>query len=412
MKPTSPLTLISGAASPTDSAALAGAAQAMAVGHRPTSGLTPQDEELFRAFQSNLLSLISHELRTPLMGILNPLGMLEDGAATEELPSDELVKMARQNAQRLERALAALLDLATLESGAFHAQLREVDLTRLVQSRMAAQTVALADRKLQLKSEIPAEQVNALPLLADPKRFGRALDLAFQALVPRAVDASTVVLRLSSGRVEISFEIAPGLVKSWENAWSQALAGIESGVTSPMSAFGGVVQSEQAFLTRAEEGLGSELVLIHEIMRLHRGRFLQRKEDGRVVLVLELPHLASEEGLKAVLSSRAFRVSTELSTVALVLIHVPEGVDAGALLQDIRRTLFRSTDAVYSLPERSQLALVLDDCKEEDVPRLLNRIERALERTFRFGAAHCPADGLDPADLMEIAQKRVREAIS
>src|SRR5690242_1434214 len=71
-------------------------AQTLAVGHHPRRTLSLQDEELYRAFQSNLLSLISHELKTPLMGILNALNILESGAGSFSVP--ELVAMARRNA--------------------------------------------------------------------------------------------------------------------------------------------------------------------------------------------------------------------------------------------------------------------------------------------------------------------------
>jgi cytochrome c oxidase cbb3-type subunit I/II len=81
-------------------------------------------------------------------------------------------------------------------------------------------------------------------------------------------------------------------------------------VGSPTSAFSGVLQSEQAFLSRAEEGLGSEYLLIHEIMRLHQGRFLAQRQGNQVGLVLELSAPDSEEMLRSVLLSRAYEVST------------------------------------------------------------------------------------------------------
>src|SRR4051794_1670953 len=70
-------------------------ADALSVGHKPPATLSPQDETLFRAFQSNLLSLVSHELRTPLTGILNALSVLEEGAPSGDFSAEELITMAR-----------------------------------------------------------------------------------------------------------------------------------------------------------------------------------------------------------------------------------------------------------------------------------------------------------------------------
>jgi signal transduction histidine kinase len=143
----------------------------LAIGHSPPSPLAPQDETLFRAFQSNLLSLISHELRTPLTGILNALTALEDNSIDGALSSGELVKMARQNAQRLHQALVALLDLASLESGTFHARLREVDLIRLVRRWVGTGEPLFKDRGLRAKVTHD-EGTPLAAVLADPQKLG------------------------------------------------------------------------------------------------------------------------------------------------------------------------------------------------------------------------------------------------
>ncbi len=391
---------------PALSEVIGGLADVLSVGHSPSGALKPQDETLFRAFQSNLLSLISHELRTPLMGILNALGMLDEGLTTSELSEAELIAMARQNAQRLSHALSSLLDLASLDSGTFKARLREVDLSKLVQSRYQARRSLFRDRKLEVKEVLEAG-AGVKPVLADAQRLGRAVELCLHVVASRAEMESKVVLRLTSTSMELEFVLTSGMEGHWESAWSQALAGHQGGVASPSSAFAGVMQSEQAFLTRMEEGLGSELMLVHEIARLHLGKFESQRMDRKVSLKLSFPELDSEEALQAVLASRAYQVSTELGSVALVLIRVPETAQRAAWLTEIRRSLFRASDAVYELPKRGQIALVLDDCKPEDAPRLMERIKARLGRDVAFGAAQCPVDGLDPAMLLPLAEKRL-----
>lgn len=345
------------------------------------------------------------------MGILNALGLLEEGVDSAEFSAAELVKMARQNAQRLHRTLSALLDLASLDSGTFHARLREVDLRRLAAGRVDAHRSLIRDRSLQVEERgAPAPHVG---VLADPQKLGRAIDLCLQALIPRAEPETKIQLRISSSIVELACTLTLGSEPLWDAAWTQALAGFQGGVASPSSAFAGVMQSEQAFLTRMEEGLGSEFLLVHEILRLHRGRFQAQRDGRQASLRLELPELSSEEGLRSVLASRAYEVSTELASVALVLLAIPSDVkNPEGFTEEVRKNLFRASDAVYLLKDRCQVALVLDDCKSEDAPRLMERISQKLKRPvsapLRYGVAQCPSDGLDPALLLPLAQSRLK----
>ncbi|MFL5815730.1 MAG: sensor histidine kinase [Bdellovibrionia bacterium] len=383
----------------------------LAVGHQPSASLNPQDELLFRAFQSNLLSLISHELRTPLMGILNSVGLLDDELSGGEgagsgIPPVELAKMARQNAQRLQRTLTTLLDMASIESQTFHAHLREMELQRIVRGRMELQKFAFKDHGVMVEIEGPASD-DEVVALGDPQKFSRAVDLCLESLAFRAKKGSMIKLRISSAPapvVSFEFELEAGAEKAWEAAWMHGLVGREGGVSSPASAFAGVMQTEQAFLTRTEEGLGSEFLLIHEIMRLHRGSFEQETKGTKVLLELKLPELSSEEGLRAVLTSRAYVLSNQTSSVALVLVKVPKGWELEKFRLALKKLLYRTTDGAYGLPQRNEIAIVMDDYKRSDLPKLVSRIEGVLQIKLDYSTAHCPEDVADPSLLFEYAK--------
>jgi hypothetical protein len=387
-----------------------GAGSEIAIGHEPSGGLTPHDEALFKAFQSNLLSLVSHELRTPLTGILNALAVLDEGALIQGISQEDLIKMARENAVRLHQALTVLLDLATLESGNFQARLKEVDLARILETRIELHRPLLKNKnvKIEVKSEGPLPII----ILADPAKFGRAVDLCLQVAIPRVERDSTITLQATPMGLRVFFELAQKMEKLWETSWSQSLAGFHAGAGSPHSAFGGVMQSEQAFLSRVEDGFGSEFLLIHEIIKLHKGKFAAVLNDRIAELTIELPELNSEESLRSVLKSRAYQVSHELGAVTLVLIQVPGSRTVKGLQDEIRNNLFRTTDAVYALPERNQLALVLDDCKAEDAPKVMAKISRGLNLALSFGVAHCPSDTLDPEKLFALSEARLKKVES
>lgn len=404
--------------------------QGLAIGHRPQS-LAPQDEALFRAFQSNLLSLISHELQTPLTGILNSLGVLEEkitaktfhegvstpgsasadtlGGTPGELSTYELIQMARKNSQRLHHSLSSLLNLAALESGTFHVKLREVDLLRLAKSRFEAVQSFLRDYSVKTEwKEDLGEDLESSPILADPQRLGQAIDLCFQILIPRTESGQSIQIRISSSMIEFQSQITSAAQQVWQSSWSQSLVGVEGGVSSPYSAFSGVLQSEEAFLSRVEEGLGSEFLLIHEVLRLHRGQFTTTLKENTAQMRIELPQLSSEEAIKLALASRVYPLATELGSVSLVLMQLPKNShDMSSLQKMVSDCMFLSTDAVYPVLGRNQLALVLNDCKNKGVSVLMKKIEQAVGERLAFGAAHCPCDGMDAEILFDVAQKRL-----
>jgi His Kinase A (phospho-acceptor) domain len=382
-------------------------AAGLAIGHQPTHALSPQDEALFRAFQSNLLSLISHELRTPLMGVLNSMMLLEE--SPPGISAAELITMARRNAQRLHRSLSTILDVAAIESQGFRARLREVDLAHIVRGRVDQFKTVMKDRGIDLKFEPGTECV----ILADPLKIGRAVDLCLEMLALRAKEKSSASLRISSTKdaqlsVTISGELMAGAEKAWDQAWAQSVTGFEGGVASPGSAFAGVMQSEQAFLSRMEEGLGSELLLVHEIMRLHDGKFVEEREAERVTLELRLPLPNSTENLRRVLASRAADASDGVFSVALILLKVPKAVAIEKFRSDVKKLLYRGTDGVYPVDERGEVAIVMEDYQKKDLPKFIERLEKSLGGSIRVGMAHCPEDVAETIELLEKAQSKLK----
>lgn len=380
--------------------------EVLSVGYSPQGQLQPQDQQLFRAFQANLLSLISHELRTPLTIILNSLNALSEEGDLGEMSATELISMAKVNAVRLNQTLSSLLDIASIESGNFHAHLREVSLRRLVKKRFEVGKLIL--KSSGITAEIEDEAGVEIPVLADAQKLGRLVDLVMQILATRAETGSRSKLLLGSTSFKVDFTLPESGVEDWGVAWSQALAGFEGGVASPTSAFAGVVQSETAFLSRTREGLGSELILLHEILRLHQGE-LRGQVTGRTVsLEIWLPELSSEQALRAVLDSRIFKSTTEIGTAALILFAKPEDMELKEFQHMVRKQLFRATDSVYVLKAREELAVVMDDCRKEDIPKLIHRIEKGFQgKKFpNHGTVLCPDDGTEAAALIALASRR------
>lgn len=380
------------------------------MGHEPKPGLSAQDETLLKAFQHNLLSLISHELKTPLMGVMNALTLMEEhqqGTLGQTgMSPEEMLQMARGNAQRLNRALSSLLDLANLEAGLFHVRLKEIQLWKVAQA--ALQDYHRNHGSSGLTVTLAPESSSQFSL-ADPQKLKRAIELCLESLSSRAQAETAVELAALDGALQIRFRIRPDLKSLWDEAWTQAEIAKESRMVSSVSMFAGTLQSEQGFLSRAEEGLGSELLLIHEILRLHHGQFKKQEKGLEIDLRLELPELDPEEKLALVLQSRISELSVSIQMVLLCLIAAPEGAAVDLFTQKVQAGLFRSSDAAYALPGRGVVALLLDDCRPEDLKKLLSRLESSVGIPLLTGAVTLPSDGTDVPALLALAARRLAD---
>ncbi|MDX1810426.1 MAG: HAMP domain-containing sensor histidine kinase, partial [Gammaproteobacteria bacterium] len=83
--------------------------------------------------KSEFISTVSHELRTPVTSIKGALGLIA-GGAVGELPekADELVEIAKNNADRLVRLINDILDIEKLEFGRIEFNFEEADVCTLL----------------------------------------------------------------------------------------------------------------------------------------------------------------------------------------------------------------------------------------------------------------------------------------
>jgi two-component system sensor histidine kinase KdpD len=121
--------------------------------------------------RSALLTSLSHDLRTPLASILGSATSLDSyGSRLDERTIKELTGTIREEAERLNRFIANLLDMIRLESGAIEPLIAPIDLAELVGSALERATKILAAHRVAL--DLPAD----LPMLAlDPVLFEQVL---------------------------------------------------------------------------------------------------------------------------------------------------------------------------------------------------------------------------------------------
>ena len=128
--------------------------------------------------QRRFLLSVSHELRTPLTGIRGFAESIADGVVTGDGGADAASVIVRE-ADRLDRLVADLMELARLEADDFRLDPTPVDLAAVVAdaSPVWAARCADADVRLDLRAGPTA------PVRADPRRLRQVLDgLAENAL--------------------------------------------------------------------------------------------------------------------------------------------------------------------------------------------------------------------------------------
>ena len=113
--------------------------------------------------RSALLTSISHDLKTPLASILGAITSLRTySKAYDEAAKEQLMAMVQEEAERLNRFIANLLDMTRLESGAIVPGFALVDLSEVLGSALKRATPILAEHKvvMSLAPDLPMLRID------------------------------------------------------------------------------------------------------------------------------------------------------------------------------------------------------------------------------------------------------------
>ncbi len=100
--------------------------------------------------KAEFVSTVSHELRTPLTSIRGSLGLLEGGVVgTLPVEAQELVRIARSNAERLIRLVNDMLDLDKIEAGRLELKTGPLTPADLVSAAIEGMQAVAADVRFE-----------------------------------------------------------------------------------------------------------------------------------------------------------------------------------------------------------------------------------------------------------------------
>jgi PAS domain S-box-containing protein len=221
--------------------------------------------------KSNLVATASHELKTPLTAVRMAVHLLLEEAVGPLTPKQaELLVDARDNAERLLAMVNNLLDLAHLEQGQEHLDLRPEAPADLLRAAAEAVRPRAEDKKVAVVVEAPDD----LPRVAvDAGRLGHALD----NLLDNALAYTN-----RGGRIILSAEASGDHV---------TLAVADSGVGIPPEYLSRVF--ERFFRIPGQSlgtGTGLGLAIVREVVIAHGGTVTCESEPGSgTVFRLTLP---------------------------------------------------------------------------------------------------------------------------
>jgi two-component system, OmpR family, sensor histidine kinase KdpD len=121
--------------------------------------------------RSAILTSLSHDLKTPLASVLGAAGALRDLSGLTDVQRDDLLSTVIDEAERLNRFIANLLDMMKLESGAVRPTSEPHDISEVVGSVLRRAAKILAEHKIEvaLAPDLPMVEID--PVLFEQVLF-------------------------------------------------------------------------------------------------------------------------------------------------------------------------------------------------------------------------------------------------
>jgi two-component system sensor histidine kinase BaeS len=221
---------------------------------------------LLRAEQleRNFLMSVSHELRTPLTAIRGHVEALREGVVTDEEMRTASLTVIAAEAERLERLVGDVLDLAKLGAHRFTVLREEVEMERLVERAYAAFSEEARRREIDYRQKVDANPV----IISDGDRVLQIITNLLSNAFRWTPDGGEIELELSAtdGTVYVAVDDSgPGIPpvereRIFRPFWSRDGGGTGLGLAIARelaAALGGRIRLE----TSSEQGSRFELVL-------------------------------------------------------------------------------------------------------------------------------------------------------
>jgi PAS domain S-box-containing protein len=212
--------------------------------------------------KTEFISTVSHELRTPTTSIKGYADFLAQGAVGPmEERQKHFLEVIRRNADRLSLLINDLLDISRIEAGKVRLDLRETQMSQLVEHVVESMMITAQSKGLTLTLSANAD----LPsVMADWDRLTQVMT----NLLGNAINYT------ESGQVHVSLKLEGD--KVWTNIQDTGI-GIPSEVLPHI--FDRFYRAEDSAV-QSSSGTGLGLSIVRAIVEMHGGELLVESEPG------------------------------------------------------------------------------------------------------------------------------------
>jgi signal transduction histidine kinase len=160
--------------------------------------------------ERNFLMSVSHELRTPLTAIRGHVSALREGLVEGPALVEHSLEIVQAEAQRLERLVGDILDLAKLDAHRFTVLREEVDMEQLVERAYETFAEQARERSIDYRVDVHARPV----IVSDGDRVLQIVDNLLSNAFRATPDGGSIQLELvqRNGTVQVAVEdTGPGI---------------------------------------------------------------------------------------------------------------------------------------------------------------------------------------------------------
>jgi signal transduction histidine kinase/FixJ family two-component response regulator len=157
--------------------------------------------------KDEFISTVSHELRTPLTSIRGALGLLSSGLlGNVNTRSQNLLRIASTNTERLIRLINDILDLERMESGRSPVNLRRCSIYDL--AREAVEMMSALAEAAQIRLELNSYAAHdAIYFDADPDRILQVVTNLLSNAIKFSPEGSTVSVEIDANADALSLKV-------------------------------------------------------------------------------------------------------------------------------------------------------------------------------------------------------------
>jgi len=162
------------------------------------------DQKALQKRHAEFVSAVSHEMKTPLAGIKAYVELLADGDVEDEETREEFLKVINGQADRLQRLVENMLNLARIEAGVVRVNKQPQSLNELLEEALRVVQPAAEAKDIELIADLSPLY---LSVLADRDMLLQAAINLLSNAVKYTPEGGRVTLRSRLADREVRFEV-------------------------------------------------------------------------------------------------------------------------------------------------------------------------------------------------------------